>query len=136
MKDILGIEIGNKTVKFAEFRRGTLRNFVCVNVPDNAVMNDALVAFEAMGDLIKETVKANRISVRKAALVLPQTDVYLRRLLIPAMNEKQLMVNMPYEFKDVIGIVCELHCFTYEFKLSADMGHALWICRKPALENI
>ena len=113
MKDILGIEIGNKTVKFAEFRRGTLRNFVCVNVPDNAVMNDALVAFEAMGDLIKETVKANRISVRKAALVLPQTDVYLRRLLIPAMNEKQLMVNMPYEFKDVLNMDKDKYIYDY-----------------------
>ncbi len=52
MKDILGIEIGNKTVKFAEFRRGTLRNFVAVTVPDNVVVNDSLIAFEAMGDLI------------------------------------------------------------------------------------
>ena len=113
MKDILGIEIGNKTVKFAEFRRGTLRNFVAVTVPDNVVVNDSLIAFEAMGDLIKETVKANKIGVRKAVLVLPGADVSLRRLVLPAMNEKQLMVNMPYEFKDVLSMDKDKYIYDY-----------------------
>ena len=113
MKDILGIEIGNKTVKLAEFRTGTLRTFVSVNVPDNVVVNDALIAFEAMGDLLKETIKANKISVRKAALVLPGTDVSLRRLVLPAMSEKQLMVNMPYEFKDVLSMDKDKYIYDY-----------------------
>ncbi len=113
MKDILGIEIGNKTVKFAEFRRGTLRNFVAVTVPDNVVVNDSLIAFEAMGALIKETVKANKIGVRKAVLVLPGADVSLRRLVLPAMNEKQLMVNMPYEFKDVLSMDKDKDIYDY-----------------------
>ncbi|MCR5095922.1 MAG: pilus assembly protein PilM [Erysipelotrichaceae bacterium] len=113
MKDILGIEIGNKTVKFAEFRRGTLRNFIAVTVPDNVVVNDSLIAFEAMGDLIKETVKANKIGVRKAVLVLPGADVSLRRLVLPAMNEKQLMVNMPYEFKDVLSMDKDKYIYDY-----------------------
>lgn len=113
MKDILGIEIGNKTVKFAEVKRGVLRNFAYVEMPENIVVNDALVAFDAMSQLIKETVKANKISVNRCALVLPGTDVYLRRLRLPAMSEKQLMVNMPYEFKDVLSMDKDKYIYDY-----------------------
>ena len=113
MKDILGIEIGNKTAKFAQFKRGKLNKFVAAELPDNVVINDELVAFEAMGDIIAETIKKNKFSVKKAALVLPDSSVYLRRLVLPPMNEKQLLVNMPYEFRDVIGNEKDKYLYDY-----------------------
>ena len=113
MANILGIEIGNKTVKVVEIKGNTLRNFAVVDLPDNIVVNNELVAFEAMGDLLREIVKENRMSTRKAALVLPDSAVYLRRMVLPAMSEKQLTVNMPYEFKDVLSEDKDKYIYDY-----------------------
>ncbi|MBR2788117.1 MAG: pilus assembly protein PilM, partial [Erysipelotrichaceae bacterium] len=113
MANILGIEIGNKTVKVVEIKGNTLRNFAAVNLPDNIVVNNELVAFEAMGDLLKDIVKEHRMKTKKAALVLPDSAVYLRRMVLPAMSEKQLMVNMPYEFKDVLSEDKDKYMYDY-----------------------
>ncbi|MBR2787552.1 MAG: pilus assembly protein PilM [Erysipelotrichaceae bacterium] len=113
MKDILGIEIGNKTIKIAQLRRGVLRNFVAVNLPDNVVIDNELVAFDAMSDILKETIRANHFSTKNCALVLSESDVYLRRLTLPAMSEKQLMVNLPYEFKDYLSEDKDKYLYDY-----------------------
>ncbi|MBR5341372.1 MAG: pilus assembly protein PilM [Erysipelotrichaceae bacterium] len=113
MANILGIEIGNKTVKVVEIKGNTLKNFAVVDLPDNIVVNNELIAFEAMGDLLKDIVREHRMSTRRAALVLPDTAVYLRRMVLPAMNEKQLAVNMPYEFKDVLSEEKDKYIYDY-----------------------
>ncbi|MBR0417546.1 MAG: pilus assembly protein PilM [Erysipelotrichaceae bacterium] len=113
MKDILGIEIGNKTIKIAQLHRGVLRNFVAVNLPDNVVIDNELVAFDAMSDILKETIRANHFSTKNCALVLSESDVYLRRLTLPAMSEKQLMVNLPYEFKDYLSEDKDKYLYDY-----------------------
>ena len=112
-KDIIGIEIGNHTAKFAEMRRGKLNRFVSVDLPDNIVMGDNLVSFEAMTEIITNTLKANRFSVKNCALVLPDNELFLRRLTLPAMTEKQLLVNMPYEFSDLLVEPKENYLFDY-----------------------
>ena len=43
MKDLLGIEIGNKTIKFAQMRNGSLRNFALVDLPERAARLAPLV---------------------------------------------------------------------------------------------
>ena len=113
MANILGIEIGNKTVKVVEIKGNTLKNFAVVDLPDNIVVNNELIAFEAMGDLLKDIVREHRMSTRRAALVLPDSAVYLRRMVLPAMNEKQLAVNMPYEFKDVLSEEKDKYIYDY-----------------------
>ena len=103
MKNILGVEIGNKTLKLVEVKKGSISNFAVVDLPDNAVINGELIAFEEMSNILREAFRKNRFSCKQCALILPDNDVYLRRMTMPVMNEKQLMVNIPYEFKDVIS---------------------------------
>ena len=112
-KNILGIEIGNKRMKIAEFRGGELQDFFTVDIPENMVVDDELIAFEAMGDLLRETVRENRIRTKKCALVLPDADLYLRSMTMPAMTEKQLLVNMPYEFKDILADDKDKYLYDY-----------------------
>ena len=102
MKNIVGIEIGDKTMKLVEVKNGSISNFVVEDLPDNVVMNGELVAFEEMTNILKTSFKKNKIRTKKCALILPDNDVYLRRMIVPAMTEKQLLVNLPYEFKDVL----------------------------------
>lgn len=112
-KDIIGIEIGNHTAKFAEMKRDKLSRFISVDLPDDIVIGDNLVSFEAMGEIITSTLKTNKFSAKNCALVLPDNELFLRRLTLPAMNEKQLLVNMPYEFRDLLVEPKENYLFDY-----------------------
>ena len=113
MKNIVGIEIGNKTIKVVEVKRGSVNKFVVQDLPDGVVINNELVAFEEMSNILRDIFKKNRISTKQCALVLPDVDVYLRRMIIPAMSEKQLLVNLPYEFKDVLNEEKDKYFYDY-----------------------
>ena len=101
-REILGVDIGSKRVKLCVVRNGEIVQTALLDTPENAVRNDSLAAYEAMGSLLREGMKENGIHCRRAALVVPDPDAYMRRLRMPLMTEKQLAVNLPYEFHDVI----------------------------------
>lgn len=101
-REILGVDIGSKRVKLCVLRNGEIVQTALLDTPENAVRNDSLTAYEAMSALLKEGMKENGIHCRKAALVIPDPDAYMHRLTMPLMSEKQLAVNLPYEFHDVI----------------------------------
>lgn len=107
-KDVVGIEIGSGTTKLV-----TEDSYVVVNTPDNSVQGDALIAFDGMGEFIKDTLKENNMRARKAILVLPDSDVFMNRITMPYMSIKQLQVNLPYEFKKVIGKDKDSYIYDY-----------------------
>lgn len=108
MKKFLGIDIGDGAIKFVFDD-----NFLVVDTPENAVNNGSLVTFEAMSDLIKETVKQHGIREKKVSLIIPDEDVFLARLNMPYMTTKQLEVNLPYEFKEVVGNNKDAYIYDY-----------------------
>lgn len=97
-KDLLGVDIGSKELKLV-----TKDKFVISETPDNCVEGDELIAFDGMADLLKTLVKENDIKAKNACVVIPDSLVYIDRIKMPYMNTKQLEVNLPYEFKDVVG---------------------------------
>lgn len=110
MKECLGIEIGTGSIKLV-----SKDGYLLVDTPDNALREDELVAFDGMASLIKETLKENDIKEKKIALVLPDSNTYLRRLTMPYMSVKQLTVNLPYEFKDITGNKKDDYIYDYAF---------------------
>ena len=99
---LLGMEIGASRLKIAEMKEDSLSRFSTVYLPDDIVRGDALIAFDAMSEFLKENAK-KKFKTNKVALVLPDSATYVRRLNMPAMTEAQLKVNLPYEFHDVIS---------------------------------
>ena len=97
-KDLLGVDIGSKEIKLV-----TKDKFVISETPDNCVEGDELITFDGMTDLLKTLIKENGIKAKNACIVLPDSLVYIDRIKMPYMNTKQLEVNLPYEFKDVVG---------------------------------
>lgn len=97
-KDLLGVDIGSKEIKLV-----TKDKCIIHETPDNCVEGDELIAFDGMADLLKILVKENGIKAKNACVVIPDSLVYIDRIKMPYMNTKQLEVNLPYEFKDVVG---------------------------------
>lgn len=109
-KDLVAIDIGSALIKFV-----TYDSYLTIDTPDNAVKDGELIAFDGIGDLIKETLKTNNIKQKKVAIILPDNDVYISRFKMPYMSVKQLAVNLPYEFKDVVGKDKDDYLYDYCF---------------------
>ncbi len=107
-KDVVGIEIGSSTTKLVMDD-----SYIVVSTPENAVSGDVLVAFDGMSEFIHDTLKENNMRAKKVALVLPDSDVYMNRITMPYMTTKQLQVNLPYEFKKVIGKDKDSYLYDY-----------------------
>lgn len=112
-KKILGMEIGNSRLRIAVCSDYNLEQMVTADVPENAVRDDEIVSWEAMADFIKETLKEHKISVKNAAVVLPESMCYIKRVTLPAMDVDQLKVNLPYEFHDYITEEKEKYAYDY-----------------------
>jgi len=100
---IVGIDIGNYRVKISVVVNGQVTQFLSESVPDNTVKDGVVTNFQIMGDLIKSILKENKITIKEAALSLPNSAVYTKTSAkLPLMTTDQLRINLPYEFHDYI----------------------------------
>ncbi|MDD5866452.1 MAG: pilus assembly protein PilM [Lachnospiraceae bacterium] len=102
-KSFLGFEIGSSRLKISEVVNGESVRFQAIDLPDNMIQDGSIVAWEGMVDVIRESVRRYGFHSRKAALVIPDAVSYLRRVTMPRMTEEQLLLNLPYEFHDMIN---------------------------------
>lgn len=113
MKNILGISIGTRSMKISEISGSRLRGSTTVELPDNAVVNDTIASWTAMSELLKDVRKNKNFHTKDCAVVLPDSGTYVRRITMPVMTDKQLLVNLPYEFRDVLQQEPDKYLFDY-----------------------
>lgn len=119
-KTVLGFDIGCGEMKIVQWNGARVQRAVHIPLPDNLVRDGRIVSYETMAQLIRETVKAERLGGREAAVVLPSTQCYLRRLTMPAMSVDQLAVNLPYEFRDFLTLTKDKYFYDYAVNFIAD----------------
>ena len=56
-KNVLGIDIGNYSLKAAEWKGGGLKDFDSFDMPGNLVRGEEIIAFEALGDFLHDAVR-------------------------------------------------------------------------------
>lgn len=98
----VGFDIGASAVKIAVCAGGKPVRTVVEELPENLVKGGVIVSEEAMGQTLCEVVRKHRVRKGGAAVILPDSQVFLRRLTMPAMTTDQLSINLPYEFRDFI----------------------------------
>jgi type IV pilus assembly protein PilM len=119
---IIGLDIGNYRLKVAT-GEGSGARVVAARLPDNLVKGNEIVAFEAMAQFIKESLKKARISPGKCAIVLPNGLYHLRRTKVAVMTTGQLKVNLPYEFHDYIAQ--DTDSYVYDYLVLGNDGNEL-----------
>ena len=102
-KALLGIEIGDYSIKLAVTKDRRVERIIKKELPDNMVRQGNITSWEAMADFLKDTLKEAKINCKEAAIVLPENLTYVRSVTMPAMTIEQLKVNLPYEFRDYIS---------------------------------
>ncbi len=133
-RKMLGIEIGNCDLKICVCRGEEVQDYLQVELPDNVVANGQVRSFNSVADLLKTTVKENKIRVRDCAIVLPDDAYYLRRVTLPKMTTQQLEINLPYELHDFLS--GEVSGYFYDYSLIRYMGSRMLVPNVLALQAV
>ena len=113
MATMVGFDIGAEELKIVQWNGSRVVRTASAPTPDNLISNGQIVSYEVMADLIKETVKKEHITGRSCSVILPSTHAFLRRITTPAMSVDQLLVNLPYEFRDFLTMDKEKYYYDY-----------------------
>ena len=112
-KKTAGFDIGSHAVHIALATKKGIKRVHSEPLPEGAVREGRIVSYEAMGDFIKQTCKKQKIRFDDAAVILPASLCFCRRLNMPVMTHEQLTVNLPYEFRDFITSEKEAYFYDY-----------------------
>lgn len=100
-KTTLGFDIGNYSLKIAVAQGDSLRLYE-ERLPENMMENSAVAMPNAFVDFLRRVKKQLALPRGECALVLPENQVICQLVKLPRMEEKQLLLNLPYEFSDFI----------------------------------
>lgn len=101
-KTILGIDIGHDQLKLALVKGKRVQRVATADMPENLLRENRITSPESMAELLRTTMKQNRLHANHAAYVLPNEAVFIKNVEIPPMTVDQLEYNLPFEFNDYI----------------------------------
>lgn len=109
VKPITGIDIGAGHLKMVDSDGSKITGARIVALPDNLMRDGHIVSHELLVDVLREAKPTHK----DCALMLYSSICYSRRVTMPAMTIKELMLNLPYEFQDFIRDNGEKQRFDY-----------------------
>ena len=114
-KSCLGIDIGKDQLKLVLMKGETIQKTASVQMPEGLLKEGRIVSVETTGELIRKTMRENKIRCKEAAVVVSSGICFLRNVTMPEMTPDQLVYNLPYEFRDYITYDLKKYTFDYSW---------------------
>ena len=114
-KSCLGIDIGKDQLKLVLMKGETIQKTASVQMPEGLLKEGRIVSVETTGELIRKTMRKNKIRCKEAAVVVSSGICFLRNVTMPEMTPDQLVYNLPYEFRDYITDELKKYTFDYSW---------------------
>ena len=100
---MIGVEIGSSTLKLAVYSGGGFKTLAVKRMPEDLVREGRVTAPAAMSAFIREMRREFGVPSGTCALVIPSQLVIGHHVTMPVMEEKELQLNLPFEFRDFVG---------------------------------
>lgn len=120
-KSCLGIDIGKDQMKLVLMKGENIVKIASVQMPEGLLKDGRIVSVETTGELIRKTMKENKIRCKEAAVVVSSGICFLRNVTMPEMTAEQLVYNLPYEFRDYITDELKKYVFDYSWGSGEEM---------------
>lgn len=120
-KSCLGIDIGKDQMKLVLMKGENIVKTASVQMPEGLLKDGRIVSVETTGELIRKTMKENKIRCKEAAVVVSSGICFLRNVTMPEMTAEQLVYNLPYEFRDYITDELKKYVFDYSWGSGEEM---------------
>ena len=111
----LAFDIGESYIKIAK-REGNKINVYTKQTPENLVKEGILNSPLMVADLLSDLKKELKLPKAECALSVSDEFTVCRTLTLPAMTEKQLAVNLPFEFSDYISGKPQRYVYDYAIR--------------------
>lgn len=112
-KKIAGFDIGSHAMHIAVVTKKGVKKILSEPLPEGVVREGRIVSYDALADFMKKTCKKKKIHFDEAAVILPSSLCFCRRMSSPVMTHEQLTVNLPYEFRDYITAEKDQYFYDY-----------------------
>ena len=112
-KKTIGLDIGSDSVKMALVHNGTVRNLAAAELPEGLISQGGIKNVQALAKFLRELARKNGLHAKQCALALPVHQAFTLCLNMAEMTEKQLLLNLPYEFRDYINEEPEQYFYDY-----------------------
>lgn len=113
MKKIaLTFDIGDSHIKIAKREKGKIVVH-SVQMPENLMKEGIVQAQNMVSNFLKDVRLEYKLPKTECGIVVPDELVVCRNLTLPAMTEKQLKVNLPFEFTDYISDEPQKYVYDY-----------------------
>lgn len=111
-KTILTFDIGESYIKIAHKEKEQISVYV-EQMPENLMQDGIIQMPHMMTDFLKQIKKVYHLPKGDCGVAIPDELVVCRNLTLPAMTEKQLEVNLPFEFSDYISGEPQKYVYDY-----------------------
>lgn len=111
-KTVLAFDIGESNLKIAKQEKNGIV-IHSLQMPDNLIQEGIIQMPHMMTDFLKNVKKEYGLPKGHCGLVVPEELVVCRNLTLPAMTQKQLEVNLPFEFSDYISGEPQKYVYDY-----------------------
>lgn len=130
-KKMIGIEIGSDSLKLAVCSGTDITDMAIEKLPENLVRDGRVAAPAALSELIRSVCKKNGIRPGPCALVIPGKAVISHHVTVPIMGEKELELNLPFEFRDFVGKDGDKYLYDYSIIRVGDASMDLYASAVP-----
>ncbi len=100
---MIGVEFGSNTLKLAVCVGGVVKQMAVSRMPEDMMREGRMTSAAAMTAFLKDMMRENGIRGGNCAMVLPPQVVLSHHVTVPVMSEKELQLNLPFEFRDFTG---------------------------------
>ena len=111
--DILGISVSHGILSMTLMKNGHIKQSVHDEIPDNIVDGVRILASHLFSDFIRDKLSEHGIKCRNAAYVIADEDVFKRIIRLPDVDDAQIRLNIPFEFRDYIRGELKNYAFDY-----------------------
>lgn len=113
-KPIIGIDIGNNSIKMVQIKKNNKIKFGMQQVPGGMINQGRIETPDQLAEIIKKIVKYNKIKGNKCSLCLSCSELIVRELRIPEMTDDQIMGNIRNEITSLLPLNHEEYSTDYK----------------------
>ncbi|MCX6763311.1 MAG: type IV pilus assembly protein PilM [Candidatus Moranbacteria bacterium] len=126
--EVFGMEVNDFSIKAMQLEKegklDRVRSFIAGNIPPGAIEDGKIINAELVISIIKEIIKKaqpRRISTNKVVYSLPESKVFLRRIAIPKLGDKEISEAIKWELEANIPLPIDQVYFDWKvLDISAD----------------
>lgn len=114
-KPMIGIDIGSSFIKMVQMKKNNkVVRWGMELIPDGMINQGRIEVSAQLAEVIKRTASKNKIKGNHCSVCLSSSELIVRELKLPEMNENQIIENIKHEITSFLPLNHEEYCIDYK----------------------